>query len=83
VPPLNILDDRIDDDTCGTNGAVDHGVLAVGYGSDLETQTPYFLVKNSWGETWGEGGYVRLARNSTNEWGMCAILKMASFPVVE
>jgi hypothetical protein len=32
---------------------------------------------------WGETGYFRLARNSTNEFGMCAILKMSSFPVVE
>eukprot|EP00545_Synedropsis_sp_CCMP1620_P011981 CAMPEP_0119010412 /NCGR_PEP_ID=MMETSP1176-20130426/4986_1 /TAXON_ID=265551 /ORGANISM="Synedropsis recta cf, Strain CCMP1620" /LENGTH=356 /DNA_ID=CAMNT_0006963065 /DNA_START=110 /DNA_END=1180 /DNA_ORIENTATION=+ len=73
----------LDDDSCGRRAEVDHGVLAVGYGTDLETQTPYWLVKNSWGETWGETGYVRIARNSTNEFGMCAILKMASFPVVE
>jgi len=71
------------DDVCGQRGQLDHGVLAVGYGTDLETQTPYWLVKNSWGETWGSGGYIKLARNSTNEFGMCAILKMASFPIVE
>ena len=73
----------INDESCGKKGDVDHGVLAVGYGTDLETQIPYWLVKNSWGESWGDAGYVKLARNSTNEWGMCAILKMSSFPVVE
>jgi len=73
----------IDDESCGQHGDVDHGVLAVGYGTDLETQKPYWLVKNSWGESWGDAGYVKMARNSTNEWGMCAILKMSSFPVVE
>jgi len=35
------------DDACGARGSIDHGVLAVGYGTDLDTQEPYFLVKNS------------------------------------
>lgn len=61
---------------------IDHGVLAAGYGTDPETNEPYWLVKNSWGETWGENGYIRMSRNSQNEWGMCAILKMASYPEV-
>ena len=33
------------DSSCGEHGDIDHGVLAVGYGTDLETQEPYFLVK--------------------------------------
>jgi len=69
------------DDSCGDQ--LDHGVLAVGYGTDSETNEPYFTVKNSWGPTWGEDGYVRLSRNSENDYGICGILKMASYPVVE
>merc|ERR1712232_602722 len=61
------------DDSCGERGQVDHGVLAAGYGVDPETNEPYWLVKNSWGATWGENGYIRMSRNSENEWGMCAI----------
>jgi len=71
------------DESCGKNGGVDHGVLAIGYGTDLDTQQPYFLVKNSWGPTWGDSGYVKIGRKTKNKFGICSILKMASFPVVE
>jgi C1A family cysteine protease len=71
------------DSSCGSQGNIDHGVLAVGYGTDIETNDPYFLVKNSWGGDWGEAGYIRLGRKSENSFGMCAILKMASYPVTE
>ena len=71
------------DDSCGRNGNIDHGVLAVGYGTDLDTQEPYFLVKNSWGPEWGDAGFVKIGRKTENEFGICSILKMASFPIVE
>eukprot|EP00354_Favella_ehrenbergii_P001782 CAMPEP_0170464246 /NCGR_PEP_ID=MMETSP0123-20130129/9048_1 /TAXON_ID=182087 /ORGANISM="Favella ehrenbergii, Strain Fehren 1" /LENGTH=244 /DNA_ID=CAMNT_0010729867 /DNA_START=226 /DNA_END=960 /DNA_ORIENTATION=+ len=53
---------------CGTK--LDHGVLAVGYGTDTDG-TPYYKVKNSWGPSWGEDGYVRLA--IVDGAGMCGI----------
>lgn len=71
------------DDSCGSSGAIDHGVLAVGYGTDLDTQEPYFLVKNSWGAQWGDSGFVKIGRKTKNQYGVCAILKLASFPIVE
>lgn len=73
----------ITDSSCGAHGNIDHGVLAVGYGTDQETQEPYWLVKNSWGEKWGDKGFVKMSRKSKNKFGMCAILKMASFPEVK
>lgn len=72
------------DTKCGQHGEVDHGVLAVGYGTDLESQEPYFLVKNSWGASWGMDGYVKMGRDtSVSEYGICSILKMASYPETE
>jgi len=66
-------------DACGSN--LDHGVLAVGYGVD-GTQK-YWKVKNSWGETFGEKGYIRIERGAAADGGECGIRKMASFPTVK
>lgn len=62
------------DDSAGCDGEVNHGVLVVGFTAD------YWIVKNSWGESWGESGYVRMARNSTKPGGICNILTQASYP---
>jgi C1A family cysteine protease len=71
-----------DDDGCGANGEIDHGVLAVGYGKDDETGHAYFRVKNSWGNGWGEDGYFRIKRHSKNEFGTCAVLAYMTAPIV-
>lgn len=65
--------------SCGTK--LDHGVLIVGYGT--EDGQDYWLVKNSWGTSWGDNGYVKIARSeSTNDAGVCGIAMQPSFPSV-
>lgn len=59
------------DSTCGTK--LDHGVLAVGYTDD------YWMVKNSWGSTWGDHGYIYMKRG-VGSTGICGIAMQPSYP---
>lgn len=65
---------------CGTN--LDHGVLLVGYGT--QSGLDYYKVKNSWGTTWGQNGYILLGRGQSynGNSGQCGIQMDPSFPVV-
>lgn len=48
---------------------IDHAVTVVGYGT--ENGLDYFTVRNTWGTSWGENGYVRIARTAGE--GICGI----------
>jgi KDEL-tailed cysteine endopeptidase len=66
----------INDSSCGTN--LDHGVVAVGY--DDAANPPYYLVRNSWGASWGDKGHVKIGIQ--NGAGICGIQLAASYPTL-
>ncbi|KAI4296898.1 hypothetical protein L6164_036818 [Bauhinia variegata] len=63
---------------CGSK--LNHEVTVVGYGTS-EDGTKYWLMKNSWGEDWGEKGYIRMKMNVGDE-GLCGIATHASYPTI-
>lgn len=61
-----------------SNRALNHAVLLVGYGTD-SVHGDYWLVKNSWGDKWGDKGFIKMARNRGN---LCGIASYAVLPLI-
>ena len=74
--------------SCGTT--LDHGVGLVGYGVNTTNNLSYYILRNSWGTSWGDNGYMYLGRGNdpaTGEpynggKGQCGVLSKASYPLV-
>jgi|EP00945_MAST-04E_sp_MAST-4E-sp1_P005501 C1A family cysteine protease len=61
---------------------LDHAVLVVGYGATPDANEEYWIVKNDWGEKWGDNGYIYLGRNvqGATSAGVCGITLDANYP---
>lgn len=64
-------------DNKNCRGTLNHAVLVVGYG--IQQNHYYWIVKNSWGSSWGEHGYIKMARNKGNQ---CGIASDACYPTI-
>merc|ERR1740117_1164088 len=67
----------MDSKKCGTQ--LDHAVAAVGYGT--ESGQDYYIVRNSWGSTWGAAGYIKIA--AVDGEGICGIQKESLYPAAK
>ena len=61
---------------CGTN--LDHAITAVGYG--VQDGVTYYIVRNSWGATWGDAGYINIAASGERSAGICGIQQTSVWP---
>ena len=66
------------DGGCGTQR--DHAILIIGYGFDGYDE--YWVVRNSWGPTWGEAGHFRILNTGYYDEGMCGINGDPSYPII-
>uniref|UniRef100_A0A0E0IHZ7 Uncharacterized protein n=1 Tax=Oryza nivara TaxID=4536 RepID=A0A0E0IHZ7_ORYNI len=64
---------------CGTRLA--HAVTVVGYGTDASSGAKYWTIKNSWGQSWGERGYIRILRDVGGP-GLCGVTLDIAYPTL-
>jgi hypothetical protein len=70
----------INDESCGER--TNHAIVAVGWGT--EDGEDYFIVRNSWGASWGDDGYGKIAANSKKSTGICALFfRKPTYPKIE
>nr|AAD41105.1 cysteine proteinase [Hypera postica] len=74
---LSSYDSGIYEDQDCSPAGLNHAILAVGYGT--ENGKDYWIIKNSWGASWGEQGYFRLARGKNQ----CGISEDTVYPTID
>lgn len=70
-------------DCGGDSPQLDHAVVLVGYGIDKTNNMEYYIMRNSWGTSWGDQGYMKMARGDKyGKAGLCGLLSEPMYPVV-
>lgn len=65
------------------SSAINHALVAIGYGYDDETEQEYTILRNSWDTTWGESGYMRIAMGEEAVGGTCKLFEWAVWPIMK
>ena len=84
IPLLTYIGGVLTEDgecACGEVSCINHAMVMVGY--DDTADPPYWKIRNSWGDSWGEGGYFRIASEprGVGEWGLFGILAESTIPL--
>jgi C1A family cysteine protease len=79
APEFHQYSEGVYSGTCGTR--LNHAITIIGYGISEEGMK-YWLIKNSWGESWGENGYMKMLRESSEFGGHCGIAMQAVYPTI-
>lgn len=58
-------------DLCPKDAVIDHAVTLIAYGRDAKLDAKFWLIQNSWGPEWGEGGRIRLLRRDDDDTEQC------------
>lgn len=61
---FQLYDSGVYDEPKCTKGIYNHAMNIVGYGVDADSGKDYWIVRNSWGTSWGEAGYIRFFRGA-------------------
>ena len=75
----------VDTFSCQNGGRTDHAVATIGWGVDTDGVTEYWILRNSWGRSWGEDGHIRIkiTDDSTSPYGYCMNQRNNFYPLVD
>jgi len=67
----------------GCSESINHGMTAVGFGWDDENSSEYVIIRNSWADSWGDAGYVKIAMSANDSaGGVCDIYGYPNYPII-